>query len=293
MTLDADNGEAALVCATRTAVPAQRLVAWGRRADRMYAGAFAPVGGRLSSPPRIEDFNRLLLSSRDLETLRGCRPNDCRIKLAAAEILEVTAAMRAAGTNWRPAGSEAFRNVLVRRATAYTTRGFAGLVPTQEGDSPVDPTMEFRRLLAAPERRVVSAWGVDRFLWAFPDDRDAAESAFFWWKNAPAGTKEVVVLTHVAIFQDPDSDDVVVAETQIYASRYLDGSIAYLILTGKGEDRALVYFRRAKVDVLRGFFGGIIRGMLERRIRDDAPKLIAELEKRLASGDPPDLTGSR
>jgi hypothetical protein len=150
----------------------------------------------------------------------------------------------------------------------------------------VDLAAQLRLIASGPEARTAGAPDLSQYLERLPSSA-SGEPLMFWWKNAASGAREVVNLTHVAIFRGPAPEDVVVAEVQVYASHYLESSVAYLVLTGEGPDRHLIYLRRAKVDVLHGMFGGIVRSMLERRIKSDTPKLIAELRKKLESGDPP------
>jgi len=40
--------------------------------------------------------------------------------------------------------------------------------------------------------------------------------------------------------------------------------------------------------MLRGFFGGFVRGVLEDRVERQAPLIVRSLGARLESGDPPD-----
>jgi hypothetical protein len=50
--------------------------------------------------------------------------------------------------------------------------------------------------------------------------------------------------------------------------------------------RYLVYVRRSRADVLGGAFGGIVRRMVERRVRGEAPSVLDGLRNRLESGEP-------
>jgi hypothetical protein len=44
----------------------------------------------------------------------------------------------------------------------------------------------------------------------------------------------------------------------------------------------------AQVDLLRGFFGGFVRGVLEDRVERQASLIVQALRARLESGNPPD-----
>jgi hypothetical protein len=44
----------------------------------------------------------------------------------------------------------------------------------------------------------------------------------------------------------------------------------------------------AWIDILRGFFGAFVRGVLEDRVERQAPLVVRGLRARLESGNPPD-----
>jgi hypothetical protein len=50
----------------------------------------------------------------------------------------------------------------------------------------------------------------------------------------------------------------------------------------------LAYVNRSQVDMLRGFFGGFVRSVLEDRVERQAPLIVGGLRARLESGNPPD-----
>ena len=284
---DLPRPDIAMVTAVRTDLTAERLVAWSRQAHLMYTSALAPMGGRISNPPRIEDFKTLTLSSGDLHAMRDCEPGDCRIKLSGAEMQQLRRAIDSAGKNWRTAALEAYKEVLVGRAAAYLAHGQAGLPPNEDHRRPVTPGAEFAKLLANPERATAAPLGLDEYVRQFPVHRDGVESMLFWWKSAASGAREVVTLTHIAVVRLPGSNDVVVAEALVYANHYIDASIAYFVLTGTPPDRHLAYFRRTRVDALRGAFGPIVGLILERRVRGEAPTIMSDLRKKLENGPPP------
>jgi hypothetical protein len=55
-----------------------------------------------------------------------------------------------------------------------------------------------------------------------------------------------------------------------------------------GSTSYLVYVNRSQVDMLRGFFGTFVRGVLEDRLERQAPLIVRGLRSRLESGNPPD-----
>jgi hypothetical protein len=54
-----------------------------------------------------------------------------------------------------------------------------------------------------------------------------------------------------------------------------------------GEPGYLVYMNRSQVDVLGGMFGGLVRMVVQRRLRSEATEVLSDIRKRLESGAPP------
>ena len=102
--------------------------------------------------------------------------------------------------------------------------------------------------------------------------------------------KPVISATQVTIVR-PDRGrlpEVVVASKQIFATHYMDASLSITALVKDGESqRYLTYVNRSDIDVVNGFFGGLVRSILQRRVRNEAPGILIGLRERLESGDPP------
>jgi hypothetical protein len=83
--------------------------------------------------------------------------------------------------------------------------------------------------------------------------------------------------------------DALVVSTQVFASHYLRGSLSIIAVTHATGDmpRYLVYVHRSRLEVLQGAFGGVMRRIIERRVRAEAPAALDILRHRLEGGDPP------
>ena len=82
--------------------------------------------------------------------------------------------------------------------------------------------------------------------------------------------------------------EAVVASRQVFATHYVTGSLALTAVVGgrNGTPRYLAYLNRSRVDVLDGFFGGLVRRVAERRLRNEAGQVVDGLRQRLAAGEP-------
>jgi hypothetical protein len=129
----------------------------------------------------------------------------------------------------------------------------------------------------------------------YPRADSAVESFFYWSKEHYGEGKPVVSITHVGIVR-PESDHllpaILVAGTQIFATHYLEGSLGLTMVLRDAANGTpyLAYVNRSQVDVLRGFFGGFVRSVLEGRVERQAPLIVRALRERLESGTPPDTS---
>jgi hypothetical protein len=271
-----------LAAAVRSNISTDAFLARFRDVERMLEGKFTAVSGRFSRPPRREDFSTLTLSEEDLDDLRDCRPGRCGLKLSASEISRIRAAIAPAGRRWKEAALDAFKGVLADRAGAFLARGLAGLVVYEDGDDVVLPDPVTRHHLDAMERRGIARPHVLSFLRTYPAEASGAESFLFWSKDTLADTKPVISITHAAIVRPGDDSPPVAVMTQVYASHYFNASVSVTTLVPAGDTRSdLVYVRLSSVDVFDGAFGGLIRRMVNRRVKSEGPKAIDALRRKL------------
>jgi hypothetical protein len=290
--LSGKDGQLAVFVATRLDAPPDVLVAWTRAIAELKRSKFVLAIGRFSDPPSPSDLEHLLLDDRDLEAIRRCRPGACGLKLSAAEIESLTAVVASAGDAWRDAAQREFRRLLAERVNDYRAGGLAALSPPADGSR--RPTLD-EALSAIVEQSPylsrlpqVVAWLKD-----YPRSDSGVESFFYWSKEHYGQGKPVISITHVGIVR-PESDHrlpaILVAGKQIFASHYLEGALGVTMVVRDSAKGApyLTYVNRSQVDVLRGFFGGFVRGIVEDRVERQAPLIIRGLRARLESGNPPD-----
>jgi hypothetical protein len=293
--LSGKGGQLAVFVATRLNAQPDALVAWTRAIAELKRSRFVLAIGRFSDPPRQSDLEELTLDQPDLDAIRRCRPGQCGVKLSAGDIGSLKAVLAAAGDDWRDAAQREFRRLLVERVLRYRAGGLAALEAPADGKKPRRPD---DALLAIVEQSpylanlpYVVAW-----LKEYPHADSAVESFFYWSKEHYGQGRPVVSITHVGIVR-PDADHrlpaILVAGKQIFASHYFESALGVtMVLRDETNDKPyLVYVNRSQVDLLRGFFGGFVRGMLEDRVVRQAPQIMGGLRARLEGGDPPDEAG--
>ncbi len=285
--------EVGVVAAVRTAAPPDRLLAWTTDIAALRRGRYAPLIGRFSDPPCLDDLQALTLDASDLDDLRRCRPGDCGLKLAEVEI----AALQRVSTgraDWRDAVQQEYRRLIVDRVRRYLSDGDAALLPYVDHAMPVAPEAETDALIA--ELDLPASWLADvaDYIRRYPhaEHADVVDS-FVYWAKEIFGGKPIISVTHVVLLRNGAGAGpaAITISKQVYASHYRTGSLSLTAMSESASGRHLVYLQRSHVDVLQGFFGGLTRRVVEGRIRDEAPAVLAVVRGRLESGDPP-LSGS-
>ena len=286
-TLTGQKWQLGVFVATRLNAQPDALTAWTRAIVELKRGKFVLEIGRFSTPPKVSDLDDLTLDDRDLDSIRRCRPGACGLKLSAAEISALNAAVSRAGADWRDTLQHEFRRLLVERVKRYQTGGLTEAPPPADRTAAIHPQHAFAAIVeASPYLTRVPE--VRRWLTRYPLADHDIESFVYWSKEHYGEGKPVISLTHVGIVHggaDHRLPDVLVIGKQIFATHYIEGGLGLTMIVRDGTTNSsyLAYVNRSQVDFLRGWFGGLMRGMLEDRLEREAPLVIRGLRTRLES----------
>lgn len=243
-----------------------------RQIEHFHKGSFV----RFSDPPRIEDLDRLVLDTGDLDDVRRCRPGDCGLKLAADEIRQLRQTVAANEANWQLAVQERFRRIVFDRVQAYLAAGYDRTPPYSDHATVVPPGDEFDIVA----NRVRSGMRYETqaldYLQHYPYRPDDDVESFLYWSKETLGSgKPIVSVTHVAIVRSTNEGgpEALVASKQVFATHYLSASLSLTALTYPSAEgrRYLLYSRFSRVDVFKGVLAGVVRRLVEKRIRTEAP----------------------
>jgi len=287
--LPSKSGQLGVFTITELDATSDVFVAWIRHVAELKRSKAVPASRRFSEPPSLDDLDGLQLDQRDLDAIRECRPGDCALKLSAAEI-ETLGRVAARGSDG--AIQEVFRRLLLERLMVYRSGGLAAVPLPAFSRSAVRPTEVFAALRAnspyigRSDQRLAS-W-LER-----PHDGAAAEveSFYYWSKEYYSSGKAVIALTQVGVTRAATGSAgplVAVAGRQIFASRYMNGMLTHITFSrdpdsGQGY---MTYTNRAQLDVLGGMFGGVVRGIINGRLKGDAATVLRTLRTRIESGPP-------
>jgi hypothetical protein len=250
------------------AVDADRFVGWIEHIEQLKKSEYVPAIHRFSTPPTIDDLAGLTLDSDDRDAIAACEPDDCALKLSADEV-------RALRRQPAAARDREFRSILLARVARYLATG-----------EPVDGCL--RMIGHSP---FLTA-GVPELVAQLhdPPHPDAAGGSFLYWSQEHLAGRSIVIVTDVRVVRsdDPGRPAVLVAGKEIFWSRYLSASLGVTaLMRGRSPStNYLVYVNRSEVDAVHGFFGGIIRWAIQRRLAGEAAGVLRSLRIRLEGGEP-------
>jgi hypothetical protein len=115
------------------------------------------------------------------------------------------------------------------------------------------------------------------------------ESFLYWSKERLSG-KPIVSATHVTIAGGSSATlpSPIIVSRQLFATRYEDSAWAVTnIAHAESGLKYFVYVNQTEVDLLGGVFGGLVRSVIERQLKNRAGDLLQGVRRRLEGGDPP------
>lgn len=289
--LPGDRDEIALLGATAIEATAESMRDHVHDISELKKSERVLAIGRFSSPPSIEDLSELQLDQADVEDLTKCRAGDCPVKLSAPEIEVLQGVLESSDGTGNTGVQQAFRTIVLERVRSYLEGGLEALPPYCDSDTPVSLQAAFASTLSNLPFLYRGAPRFAAYLEHYPNIDIPEVESFLYWSKEQLGRKPSIAVTHVAILAGRTGrgePEILVAGKQIFSTHYTNGSIG-LTMVFRGEDRRhnyLVYVNRSKVDFLGGFWGPLVRALVEGRIEAAATGLIRGLRERLEEASP-------
>lgn len=271
------DSEVMVVAAVKIRASREQTVNYYGQMISYVDGKVTTAFGRFSNPPSVADVKDLSLDVSDVAHLKSCKPGDCDLRIGGTALAALKAYI-----DWNAPDTEAKVNALVREAIvtyvgAYMKNGDDVLVTYNDRSQPVRLKSEWLQILAASPYFQQYATPLRDHLAQYPRSPAAGARDILYWINEKyTGLKPVVSVMHAVLYQDPARPDrTIVAQKQLYASHYYDGSLAIASATSALDGTVpvtyLVYANRSRGDLLKGGFGG-----LKRKLAGDQAKSAAE-----------------
>ena len=280
--------EAGAIAAVRIRTAKDRAVDYFRQLISFEDGEVTLGFGTFGRPPREADAARLTLDRDDLGDLRACRPGRCAVRIGAAGAAAIGSAIDFRAPDAAARASAWARERLVSYVSSYVDRGDEALLVYDDRSEPVNLRNEWRGIVEGSPALAQYAPALQRYLVDFPKGTlPGATDEIYWDKQHYTGLKPVIGVTHMVTWRDPARPDrALVAQKQIYASHYFDGSLAVTLLLQDPKDvdppvTYVVYFNRSRGDLLKGGFGGIKRRVAEEAASTAAQDTLGAMKRAL------------
>ncbi len=243
---------------------------------------------KLSTPPRLADFNRLTFPEEDLEAIPGCRVGDCDVKVGEDGLAQLQDEV-----GWERPGAHDRANTMIRQmflehVEAYQKDDDESLGAYRDKQRPTFLAEEFAELLETSPYLVTYVAPLHGYLGAYPREPIGAGREFFYWAHNEFGFKPIIRLNHVVMYPLGDADDasVAIASKQLYASHYFHTALELKFVVEdtsrpNTEGFYLISLNRSRSDGLTGISGRIMRSVGQSRARSGLAELMQLLKTNL------------
>ena len=265
----------------------ERLIAAYRDIVTFKKSEAVPEIGRFSDPPSSSDLDALTTGRDDFD-LRGCKVNDCDIRLPASEIQRI-----AASVDWKLPDADAhasalFKQMVLANARAYVSDAPGRITQYDDGATPVLPVAAGEELIRTTARYLDTLKpGLSAHIRCFWSNYlEGAEDFLYWTKEKP-GISPFISVTHVTIVPSGTHQSLATSR-DVYSSRYIDGSLSMMIasdVVGDPRKFYLVYMNRSRASGLRGPMATLRRAIVEHKAKGSLELNLREIKARIECCD--------
>jgi len=246
------------------------------------SGNAVRITKRIGSVPTLKDFAAMSLPAEDIEDLRHCRLEDCKLKVSAEAVRRFQT-----GVDWSAPNHESAVNVIARQLAleyveGYLEGGDERLAAYRDSSRPTFVAREFRLMVDQMPELTTFIPDLRRYLLGFPKVELPGATSFLYWQDAQFGLKPTIRISHLTIREGPA--DTIVASKMLYASHYFWTALELRVLVpdpSRGEGFWFFTLSRSRADGLSGFRGGLIRGRVHSGVLDGARALLTATKAKL------------
>lgn len=250
--------------------------------------------GVFGNPPVVDDLRTLELEDRDLDDMKKCEIGDCDLKMSAAMINRLRNEINWEVPNYRTQAMQLYRQMMTEYVGDYVKDGNKALLQYDNRKTPVRLVDDHRMLLNGALFLNDLSPEFGKYLRQFPAHELAGVANTIEWTKVDFGLKPILTITHTTsfAFQENNVSQFIIATRGIYASRYVDSSLAVILLvrdsTGDTGNTFLVFTNLSRSNSLTGLLGGLKRSIVssesEGKVRDMLIESKAKLQQ--ATKDP-------
>lgn len=290
--LKSEKHEVAAVTVSRFNVSPEFFVAKFRDIRQHKKSEAVLQVGKFSNPPRAEDLRDLVLLPQEVNDLKNCRPGACNFKLSSQQIELIHRRVNFAAPDAAEQASAVLRQMLADYVRSYVAAGNRAMDHYNDKETSLDTATQFNQILDESPYLVEYAPEFCKYLRNYPNSPPPSVENFIYWsrENYGHGLKPVITITHVTILRRSvkAGPEVLVASKQIYASHYFEASLGLTLLFPTTESDPtpgiyLAYLNRSRIDLLRRWYGGLLRGTLSGGVQKSMRANMIEVKRKMES----------
>ncbi len=281
--LDTDpSKEVAIFGAVWVKAPIARYVAAVKDIESFEKGGNFLVTKRISSPPRLEDFDQLTLPPDDVSDLKACKIDSCKVKLGEAALTRIQKE-----TDWsKPTVTadveRSIRKLAFEYVTGYLEGGNSRLAQYRDADRPTFVSEEFATMVNGMPPLTNYLTDLKAYLLGYPKVTLPNADSFLYWQNAKFGLKPTIRINHLTITDW--KTHVAVVSKMLYASHYFWTAVELRVLIpdpARGEGFWFVNVNHSRSDGLSGFVGSMIRGKVRGEVQKGMQNALMTTKTRM------------
>jgi hypothetical protein len=179
---------------------------------------FSPGG----APPKISDFERLVLDKKDIDELHNCKPGGCDLQVFD-DIGVFQKKVDWTSTDKYTQANQVLRQRVTDGMTQYMTGGLKAFGSYRDREKAFNLYQATKDMVDSsyylPQDR---AGEIYRHVIDYPNGKLAGAEDFFYWEKINFGQEPTARINHVSIFpQGFGPVKLLIANKQLYASRYI------------------------------------------------------------------------
>jgi hypothetical protein len=274
--------EVAVFGAVWVKAPISRYVAAVQDIEQMERGGSFRITKRISSPPRLEDFDQLTLTEQDILDLQACKVGSCDVKLGEEALARIQKEINWAAPSAAADVQRLFRRLVFEYVSAYLEGGNARLPVYRDSEQPTSVAKEFASMIDGMPSLDEYLPGVRPYLLEFPKVTLPKSTSFLYWQDAQFGLKPTIRISHLTIAQQ--ETHVAVVSKMLYATHYFWTAIELRVLVPdppRGEGFWFASVNRSRSDGLTGLTGTLIRVAVQREVEKGMEGSLRVMKARL------------
>jgi len=293
--LDTDpSKEVAVFGAIWIKAPIARYVAAVKDIENFEKGDSFLVTKRISSTPRLEDFDKLTLPPDDISDLKTCKVGDCKVKLSADALARIQKEIDWSKPTAHADVDRSMRKLALEYVTGYLEGGNSRLAEYRDAERPTFVAQEFAAMVNRMPPLTNYLTDLKGYLLNYPKVTLPNADSFLYWQDAKFGLKPTIRINHLTIADEQTHTTVV--SKMLYASHYFWTAIELRVLIpdpARGEGFWFVNVNQSRSDGLNGFKGSVIRGKVRGETEKGMQSALKITKTRMEHGSLPQGSGDR